>query len=72
MISEQALSQSGRVANLVSIKHSRIVSPFDGCTFQLAGPSVGQRWLAKMCRLVQWEKWGSNLVGERKERAKSR
>lgn len=26
----------------------------------------------KRGRLVQWEKWGSNIVGERKERVKSR
>lgn len=72
MISEQALSQSERVTNLNGIKHSRTVSPLDGCTFQLAVPRVGQRWLDKMCRLVQWEKWGSNIVGERKKRVKSR
>lgn len=47
MISEQALSQSERVTNLSGIKHSRTVSPLDGCTFQLAVPRVGQRWLEK-------------------------
>lgn len=28
--------------HLDSIEHSRIVSPLDGCTFQLPGPRVGQ------------------------------
>lgn len=42
VISEQALSQSGRVTNLDSIKHSGSVSVLDDCTFQLAGPRVGQ------------------------------
>lgn len=36
------------------------------------GWAQGGTGLAKMCMLVQWEKWGSNTESERKERVKSR
>lgn len=26
-------------------------------------PRAVRRWLAKMCRLVQWEMWGNYIMG---------
>lgn len=65
VISEQSIGQSRRVTNLKSTHHSRTVSPLDGDTSQPGVPRAVGRWLGKMCRLVQWEKWGSNIMSSK-------
>lgn len=32
-------------------------------TFQYSVPREVRRWLAKICRFVQWEKWETNVTG---------
>ena len=33
-------------------------------------PRVVRRWMAKMCRLAQWEKWGSSIMGTKEGKGK--